>query len=333
MKLWQKALVISTMFTLVMFLAISCGDDKGTAPEPQVPTVTTAAVTEITRSTAQIEGNYQSQDGGAVTACGLCWSMHATPTLADSSISGIVGTGVISSSISGLACSTTYYIRAYATNSVGTGYGNTVSFTTLDSAYTFSDGFGNEYRAISIGTQVWMTENLKTTQYRNGDHIPYVSDNGNWVAETNGALCYYDNDPAYLLDAVGPYGYLYNWYAVNDSRGLAPEGWHIPGRDEWQTLVDYLGGTTVAGGKLKDTGLARWDPPNFGATNESGFTALPAGVRDVEFLGLGELTSFWSSTIGDDPEGYAATVFYYLEGVVIRDDSAFRGYSVRCVMD
>lgn len=130
------------------------------------------------------------------------------------------------------------------------------------------------YKIVKIGNQVWMAENLNTSHYLNGDSIPQVQDKAEWVALTTGAWCYYQND----AENGKTYGKLYNWYAVNDPRGLAPEGWHIPTDAEWIALIDYLGGTNVAGGKMKQIGTVHWISPNLGATNESGFSALPGGL-------------------------------------------------------
>ena len=338
MKIKQQIHSIMALLLLIGVLATSCGDDDSTGPvESHVPILTTTNVATITRSSAQSGGTITSDNGYAITARGVCWSTNAQPTIAHSSTADGSGTGTFTSSITGLAYNTTYYVRAYATNSRGTGYGDTMSFTTLDSAYTVMDVGGNEYSAISIGTQVWMTENLKVTQYRNGEHIPYVTDNADWMALSDGAICYYSNDPANLLDAVGPYGCLYNWYAVNDNRGLAPAGWHIPTEADWQTLVDYLGGNAVAGGKMKEAGTGHWQSPNTGATNESGFTALPAGLRIHEngsFQQMGLSTGFWSSA---DPEfgSYTMGAFMMFDeaGFINYDDNIVRGLSVRCVRD
>jgi uncharacterized protein (TIGR02145 family) len=236
----------------------------------------------------------------------------------------------------GLELNTEYFVRAYATSSEGTGYGNTVSFTTLDSAYTVVGPSGGEYRAISIGTQVWMTENLATVTYRNGDPIPYVADNAEWMGLSDGALCYYNNDASYLLDAVGPYGCLYNWYAVNDSRGLAPEGWHIPTSTDWQTLVEYLGGAPVAGGKMKEAGTAHWHEPNTGATNESGFSALPGGIRVHEngsFQRMGSTAGFWSSNSTTGTSTTSARMVFDEATFIDSAEQKVRGFSVRCVRD
>jgi uncharacterized protein (TIGR02145 family) len=151
---------------------------------------------------------------------------------------------------------------------------------------------------VTICNQVWMTKNLDVTTYRNGDVIPQVTDPTQWENLTTGAWCYYNNDAA-----NGPiYGKLYNWYAVNDHRGLAPNGYHIPSNDEWTTLIDCLGGELIAGGKMKEEGLTHWLSPNECATNISGFNGLPGGVRVVNngsfsgFTGIGNGGEWWSTT-------------------------------------
>ena len=148
---------------------------------------------------------------------------------------------------------------------------------------------------VSICDQVWMKKNLDVDHYRNGDPIPQVTDPTQWANLTTGAWCYYNNDPANRTT----YGKIYNWYAVNDSRGLAPVGWHIPTDAEWTELENCLGGESVAGGKMKETGTTHWLSPNTGATNESGFTALPGGSRSYMnglYYEIGQSGAWWSST-------------------------------------
>jgi len=139
---------------------------------------------------------------------------------------------------------------------------------------------GNVYHIVTIGTQVWMVENLKTTKFRDGSSIPNVTDAEEWVGHGelhSGAYCNYDNTAA----NSNTYGSLYNWYAVVDERNICPTGWHIPSEAEWATLIAYLGGQDVAGGKMKEAGTAHWSTPNTGASNSSGFTALPGGSRQI----------------------------------------------------
>jgi uncharacterized protein (TIGR02145 family) len=188
-----------------------------------------------------------------------------------------------------------------------------------------------QFKTVHIGDQVWMAKNLNVDHYRNGDPIPEVKDLVEWKRLTTGAWCYYDNDPA----NGEIYGKLYNWYTVNDPRGLAPEGWHVSTDEEWQTLVDYLGGEDVAGGKMKGKGIKHWESPNEGATNESGFTALPGGFRsdDGNFIYIGYFASFWSST---DCLGYVAwsrNLFSNYSGIARLDSNERNGFSVRCLRD
>ncbi len=186
---------------------------------------------------------------------------------------------------------------------------------------------------VQIGNQILKTENLNTSRYRNGDLIPHVTDREQWRNSTTGAWCYYNNDPA-----NGPiYGKLYNWYAVIDPRGLAPSGWHIPTQTEFQTLITYLGGSVVAGGKLKSrTG---WQSPNDGATNITGFTALPGGNRWYNnFLtggssAMGTKGSFWSATTVGNTYAYRLDLFEYSPAAPMIQGYRNSGCSVRCIKD
>jgi len=186
---------------------------------------------------------------------------------------------------------------------------------------------GNTYKTVIIGTQEWMAENLNVEHYCNGDIIPQVQDKDEWKKLTTGAWCYYENNS----ENGKTYGKLYNWYAVNDSRGLAPKDWHIPNYAEWRTLIDYLGGIYIAGGKLKATIL--WESPNEGATNESEFTAYPGGGRgsDGRFELIGKYGFFWSSWMGK----YYDTWGLRSVNSEIRcyGQNSNSGFSVRCVRD
>jgi len=312
----------------LVVLTLSCSDDKPTEPTIRVPTVITATVTRAMQSTALCGGEVTSDGGATVIARGVCWCAQQTPTTADSNTADGSGTGSFTSSIPGLASGTLYYIRAYATNSTGTGYGNLDSFTT---APAVTDIDGNSYQTVIIGTQVWMAENLNVTHYRNGEAIPRVTDDATWDGLTTAAYCEYNNNTN--LAAVN--GRLYNSYAATDSRSIAPTGWHVPTDTEWQTLIDYLGGAAVAGGKMKEAGAFRWAPPNTGATDESGFCARPGGARGHPgyFGDIGRTAHFWSST-ETGSEGL------YSRWLSCDDSSAHRGggfaisgFSVRCVKD
>lgn len=190
----------------------------------------------------------------------------------------------------------------------------------------------NVYNYLPIGTQTWIQRNLNVSHYRNGDVIPQVSDPTQWANLTTGAWCYYNNDPS----NASVYGKLYNWYAVNDSRGLAPEGWHIPSDYEWTQLSNYLGGDSVAGGKLKEIGTAHWLTPNADGANSSGFTGIPGGYRTSigTYLNLGSYGYWWSSS--ESNTSYAWYRFlYYNTGNLYNDDgfSKLYGFSVRLIKD
>lgn len=187
------------------------------------------------------------------------------------------------------------------------------------------------FTPVTIGSQVWMKFNLNVDKYRNGDVIPQVQNGAQWAALTTGAWCYYENNTA-----NGPvYGKLYNWYAVNDPRGLAPQGYHVPSDAEWTTLVTFLGGQSVAGGKMKAR-TSLWAYPNTNATNSSGFTGLPGGERanNGSFNVIGDSGIWWSSS-----EQYLTTNAWYrylykYDGGVGRDKfNKYTGFSVRCLKD
>jgi uncharacterized protein (TIGR02145 family) len=296
-----------------------------------LPVLTTASVSGITETTAECGGTITSDRGATVTARGVCWSMNATPTIANSKTTDGIGMGSFTSSITGLLDSMTYYVRAYATNSAGTGYGNTQSFTTESSSGTVTDIDGNVYQTVTIGTQVWMAANLKVTHYRNGEDIPNVTNAAAWAALTTGGYCNYNND----VNNVATYGSLYNWYATVDSLNIAPTGWHVPTDAEWQTLSDFLGGDAVAGGKMKEAGTTHWVSPNTGATNESGFSALPGGFRDNggACYGMSYSTRFWSATESSSSYAWDRSVGCYGSGISRGSDGKKEGFSVRCVRD
>ena len=206
-------------------------------------------------------------------------------------------------------------------------------------ASTVTDIDGNVYRTVKIGTQVWMAENLKTTKYRNGDSIANVTNDASWKALTTGAFCWYKNNVA----NKATYGGLYNWFAVADSRNIAPIGWHVATDAEWTNLTDFLGGEDVAGGKLKESGIRHWDSPDFHvtnssgfATNSSGFTALPGGGRnndDGTFYGVGYGGNWWSSTAVGVSVAWNRSLYCISADFGRYDSYKEGGFSVRCMRD
>jgi uncharacterized protein (TIGR02145 family) len=194
---------------------------------------------------------------------------------------------------------------------------------------TVTDIDGNVYHAVTIGKQVWMAENLKTTRYRNGDSIPNVTDSVQWTTLTMPAYCNCNND----VSMTNIYGRLYNWYAVTDANNIAPVGWHVPTDAEWDTLTTYLG--TGPGGKLKGTGTTYWGSPNTGATNETGFNGLPAGDRNNlgKFNYMGTYACFWCTTEYSVSDGIEHVLSKNSTNVIRMSFSKGLGISVRCVKD
>jgi uncharacterized protein (TIGR02145 family) len=188
---------------------------------------------------------------------------------------------------------------------------------------------GNTYTSIIINGQEWMQQNLAVTKYRNGDPIPTGLSNTTWENATSGAYAIYNNDAANNT----LYGKLYNWYAVNDSRGLCPTGWHVPSDAEWTTLETNLGGSSVAGGKMKAT--TGWYSPNTGASNESGFTGLGGGIRFINgtYYNIYDYGGWWSSTENDSNIPWYRNLQSYSSDVYRGNFPVQNGFSVRCVRD
>ncbi len=395
----------------------------------KVPVLSTTTVTNITSSTATSGGTISSDGGASVTARGVCWNIPGNPTTSDSKSSDGEGTGQFESSISDLDPGTTYHIRAYASNSIGTSYGEDLTFTTLgqspaaitqaaanisttgatlngivnandvsttvtfeygtttgygqtasatpgevsgntstavsgiisgltsgvtyhfrikavnslgtsygsDMTFTttssslVSDIDGNVYNTVTIGTQVWLKENLKATKYTDGTSIPNITDNTSWSTLATAAYSDYSNLPA----SSATYGRLYNYFVVasTNTKKVCPTGWHVPTDAEWATLISFLGGDVVAGGKLKETGTSHWITPNTGATNETGFTALPGGYRsETGTYGLiGNSGYWWSSTEGGTTFSWDRYMYYNSGNAVRGDMDKNGGFSVRCL--
>jgi uncharacterized protein (TIGR02145 family) len=300
------------------------------------PKLTTTAVSNITATTATSGGTIISDGGSPITAKGVVWSASPNPTisLATKTNDG-TGAGVFVSTLTNLNTGSTYYARAYAENISGVSYGSEIVFTTNESA-TVIDIDGNTYPTVKICNQTWMAENLKVSKYRNGDPVLNIQDNNSWANTRSGAWCNYNNDSP--NDLV--FGKLYNGYAVTDARGLAPAGWHIPTKTEWDQLIGCLSNDQVNHANKMKT-VTGWSPTNVGATNSSGFSGLPGGTRSPEgqFVNLGSFGYWYSTTLftGNplniiDPIWFAS--LSYIERGVYQDPSSkISGLSVRCIKD
>lgn len=266
----------------------------------------TTEITGITGSTA-IGGGVLTAHGNTVTSRGVCWNAKDIPTINDSKTEDGSGEGSFISNITGLKPGVMYKVRAYAVNFGGIAYGETVLFMTTPP--TVKDYDGNVYHAITIGTQVWMQENLKVTHFINGDPIPL---------------------PNLISGYVGNYGQLYLGSFVADPRGIAPIGWHIPTLAEWKTLETYVGGDAD---KLKEKGTVHWTSPNNGATNETGFTALPGGIYQGGQPLIGASGFWWTSTPDSPGTFWRRTINVNQKGIDLYPNDYSLGFSIRLVKD
>jgi uncharacterized protein (TIGR02145 family) len=316
-----------------------------------VPTVTTIPISDITSTTVKSGGIVTGDCGSVVTTRGVVWSTSPNPTISlTTKTTNGSGIGSFTSILINLVPKTTYYVRAYATNSAGIGYGNEITFTTLESTNvmgiscpgtpTVKDIDGNTYNTVQIGTQCWTKENLKVTKYRDRSVIPLDESGGTagngtgrtWSTRTTGARTVYGHNATNLAN----YGYLYNWYAVADTNGVCPNGWHVPSDSEWTTLTNYLGGESVAGGKMKTDGTTYWNSPNIGGTNESGFSILPGGFRYESgvFSSIRDYAIFWSVTKTNDTHAWYRSKSNIGTGLGRGNGRwMIAGASIRCLKD
>jgi len=330
---------------------------RGDAPPEEVP-ATELAMAEIRTdpvsdigATAAVGGGTITDNGGSpVTERGLVWGISREPTLQNNrgmTLSGS-GSGSFMASLTDLLPDATYHVRAFAVTEAGIAYGDPVSFNTPPEAVygMVRDIDGNEYRTIDIGNQVWMAENLRTSRYRNGEDITYVMSNSEWEGlnqEETGAWAFYNNHAG-----NEPFGLLYNWYAVNDFRGICPTGWRVATDQDWQQLERYLGmnpneanatgwrgQNANVGGKLKAEGTEFWRSPNTGATNESGFSALAGGYRFTSgsFSYLTFFGYWWTATEADANTAWRRLLFNNRESINRMNYDKRYGFSVRCVQN
>jgi uncharacterized protein (TIGR02145 family) len=340
----KKVGLLVLKFLAIYFTIYSCKKE-----DHQIPSLTTQEASSVSTTTAETGGLVSSGGNSEVTERGVSWSTTANPTINDSKTSDGSGSGIFTSTILGLTANTAYYVRAYATNSNGTAYGNQVTFKTKEipvgtgptdsSSYynpnltydSIIDIIGNNYKTIKIGAQVWMAENLRTTKYNDGEPIPLVTDNTAWSSLTTSGYSWYNNDRTRYEN----YGAIYNWYAVSGK--LCPIGWRVPSYDDYNDLLNSLGSDMEEGGRMKEAGISHWYSPNIGATNSSGWTGLPGGFRknDGSFVNLHSEGNWWTITQAPNNanaiSAYLNTnmvLFYFLDW-----NSKKSGCSVRCIKD
>ncbi len=291
---------------------------------PIIPTLTTTIVTAITQISSVSGGNISSNGGSAILARGIVWSKTVNPVLgtpSSTSTDGATATGAFTSNVTNISSGITYYVRAYATNAIGTAYGNQQIFTSLP----IIDSSNNQYTTININGLEWFRENLKTSKYANGVVIENVPVAGDWGLRTTGAWVYYNND----INNDIIYGKLYNWYAVSDVRGLCPTGSRVATDADWTSLTALYGNDAAAGNELK--AITLWTTPNVNS-NTSLFGALPGGGRGG--LNFGDLNNngfWWTSTPFDASNSYARRLEYNTDTVTRYAENDKFGFSVRCV--
>ena len=334
----NRILSISGIILLILMITSCKKETKQVFPA----VVSTSAVSDIFYNTAISGGAVEDDGSESVTARGVCWSTSASPTIADRLTVDGTGAGQFESLIYDLNYGTLYHVRAYATNSTGTAYGSEYTFTTktpnvkFNSSVTYgtlTDLDGNTYKTIIIGTQEWMAENLKSTKFNDGSSITLLASSAQWTNNLYPAYCWLNNNDTLYHNIYGAY---YNWFAVSTGK-LCPAGWHVPSDDEWQLMMDFLGGTDNAGSKIKETGANNWTNSNSDATNSTGFTALPSGMResaDGNFSGQGYFGGWWS-TKESDPSPMSKAWIRWIHGdtTIVASNSVYKidGFNVRCL--
>jgi len=308
-------------------LGIIYGNDMTFTTAGQTPDAVAEAVTDLEINSVTLNGsvnpNFLSTTVVFEWGTTASYGYNVTPVQ-----SPVIGSSFanVSADLSGLTPGTTYHFRIKATNELGTTSGDDQTFKT----YVVADADNNLYYSVTIGTQTWMQENLKTTHYNDGTDIPLVTENTEWKNLAAPAYCWYDNDESGYKST---YGALYNWYTVNTGK-LCPAGWHVPANGEWITLTNYLGGESVAGDKLKEAGNTHWGDLNTG-TDETGFTALPGGNRtdDGLYTDIGLNAQWWSASTLLSSSSYSAILYYNSSSLAREGNPNVSGFSVRCIKD
>ena len=292
------------------------------------PALSTNPISSKTINSIQCGGNISSDGGDMIVARGVCWGENPEPLITDNKTDDGQSSGQFTSYVTNLKSNAKYYIRAYATNSVGTTYGDIQSFTLWLNVQDepINDIDGNKYNTIRIGDQIWMQENLRVTKFQNGTSLKPLSYPGNWTdINSSGYYTIVDNPS---------FGYIYNGFVIIDNQNICPPGWHVPTISEWNTLIDYLGGSSIAGGKMKESSDLYWISPNIGAKNISGFTALPNG-----YVGTGgdpheklEEACFMVATFDSSGNpGFIGIHYNNSSAFFNQNSSKATGASIRCI--
>jgi uncharacterized protein (TIGR02145 family) len=292
--------------------------------------VKTGAVLKVGITSASVSGRILTDNLADVVSTGICWNTKPRPVISNFKLSVHLDSARFICQLNNLTPATIYFLRAFATTATDTVYGDQVVFYTHKQG-AVADIEGNYYNSIVIGTQTWLTEDLKTSLFNNGLPITNAAGTDSWLWRKTPAWCWYSNDSA---NYSFPRGKLYNWYAVETGK-LCPTGWHVPSNSEWTTLQNFLGGDTIAGGKLKTTGTFFWRSPNARATDQSGFSAIPGGYRSAsgKFFYFTIVDNWWSTDIISPDAAYNWHVNH--ESGRLYHEYSFKsfGYCVRCLKD
>jgi len=330
----------------VMIFSNSC--KKENTPITNNPAVTTTEISNISRNTASSGGRILLVGNSLITERGICWNTQPNPILSDNKSTDTTSTESFTSQTNGLKAHTTYSVRAYATTGDKIVYGNNLTFTTLSSLSinkeTVTDIDGNIYHTVTIGTQTWMTENLRVTHYNNGIPIDNVTENIKWF-DSSYPYGDYNNDPG----NSATYGRLYKYTTVINTNKIAPTGWHVSSYNEWISLTNYLSNngygyqdsqTALAKALASNTGWNSCDTLGTAGNdplrnNSTGFNALPAGGRylDGKYLGMGQFTTWWTSTISGRLNAWYVRIGSDFDYIYIYYAGPDYGSSVRCVKD
>jgi uncharacterized protein (TIGR02145 family) len=322
-KLYQEIGISSGIpgFTIYLDNFLSSFEEK--------PTVALSKPTNVAITTVILNGfvNPNNLNTSVSFEYGIDTNYGQTVTAIQNSLTGHKNV-LVSALLSGLTPSVSYHYRIKASNSLGTTISDDVIFKMHNSG-AINDIEGTYYNIVHIGNQVWMSENLNTTKFNDGSTIPFVSESNEWINLTSPGYCWPDNDEATNRSIYGP---LYNWYCANTGK-LCPSGWHVPADVEWQELISFLGGDSIAGGKIKESGIIHWKDPNTGASNESGFTALPAGFRyiDGSMMPPGYSSYWWSVTEFSPTEAYRTGTTNSVSILYKNYRAKIYGYSIRCI--
>ena len=344
------------LFTLLLVCIMGMLFFNACKKENKIPELSTCSISEITSTTASCSANIINDGGAEVTARGFVWGTAAEPNIENNlgfSTSG-TGSGSFSYSLINLSPETQYYVKAYATNEIGTAYSQEVVFTTVATPWngtpcpdceTVTDIDGNIYRTVLIGNQCWLVENLSTTQYNDGDQIPIITDNTEWQNSTSAAMCYYNNDS----ENKEEYGILYNFYAVETDK-LCPEGWHVATDNEWKELEGFVDSNYPIGDNIWDNEAWRGSDvgkklksstgwlcnPDDTGTDDYGFCGAPAGLREGsngEFQRVEEWGLWWSAKNADETNVYRRYLGNHENNIARFPSNMANGHSVRCLKD